>query len=169
MKAGKSYSKSTRKKSIDSEKDPYLLKAAPGDMAECKKCSIIYHDKRWYPAGELVRLKTADKKVEKVLCPACQKIKDKFVGGFVNLSGEFLGEHKDEILKLLKNKEARAMRHNPLDRIIEVKERTGGLEVTTTTEKLAQRFGQILKKTFGGEVEYKWSSGVKLARVNWNR
>jgi len=50
-----------------------------------------------------------------------------------------------------------------------IKDKEGKIEVTTTTEKLAQRIGQMLHKAFDGEVEYKWSSDVKLARDIWKR
>ena len=52
---------------------------------------------------------------------------------------------------------------------MEIKEKAGGIEVTTTTEKLAKRIGQMLHKAFHGDVEYKWSDDVKLARVVWVR
>ena len=169
MKGTKKYSKSTRKKAIDTEGDPYLAKIAPDETAECRKCGVVYFNKRWVLAEEFDRSKEGSKKPKKVLCPACQKIKDGFIGGYVTITGPFQAEHRDEIMNLIKNKEKVARTHNPLDRIMDIKESDGGLEITTTTEKLAQRIGQILKKAFHGEVEYKWSSDVKLARVRWTR
>lgn len=156
-----------KKKSINSEKDPYLLGISPDDMAVCKRCGAVYHDKRWsltLPAG--VR---EEKPSVQVVCPACRKILDKFAEGYVTIKGAFLNAHKDEILHLIRNKEKIAMRHNPLDRIIEISDKKGLIEVTTTTEKLAQRIGQMMKKTYDGELEYKWSEDVKLARVVWTR
>lgn len=156
-----------KKKSINSEKDPYLLKISPGDMAVCKRCGALYHGKRWSlgkkvaPAGK--------KKALTVLCPACQKVQDNFAEGYVTIRGGFLKEHRDDILGLVRNKEAHAMHFNPLDRIISLKEGKGSVDITTTTEKLAQRIGQMLKKAFSGRVEYKWSSDVKLARIVWTR
>lgn len=157
-----------KKKSINSEKDPYLLKIAPGDRAVCKKCGAVYHNKRWSLGKKTAVLPAAAKKIS-VVCTACQKIKDKFAEGYVTLHGTFLKAHKDEIISLVRNKEDRAMHFNPLDRIIEIKARKSLIEITTTTEKLAQRIGQMLKKAFDGEVEYKWSAGVKLARIVWTR
>ncbi|MFQ5441362.1 MAG: BCAM0308 family protein [Thermodesulfobacteriota bacterium] len=157
-----------RKKAIDTAKDSYLLKISPEDMAICKKCGAVYHNKRWTLATEALK-KAPGKKPIEVLCPACQKIRDKFPGGVVTLKGGFIKDHGEEILKLVRNKEKRAMHNNPLDRIMEIKEGRGAIEITTTTDKLAQRIGQMIKKTFSGELEYKWSSDVKLARVLWTR
>lgn len=156
------------KKAINSESDPYLNQLGPDEMAVCKRCSSVYHSKRWYHPKE-VPLKLADKPKTEVLCTACQKIRDKFAEGYVSLQGGFIKEHRDEILNLIKNKEEKASRMNPLERIIEITDKDGGIEITTTTEKLAQMIGRLLNKTFDGEVEYKWSSDVKLARVVWVR
>lgn len=161
--------KNSRKKAIDTAVDPYLSKEPPADNTTCGKCGALYHNKRWSFVEAAVKPVAEEKKGQTVLCPACQKIRDGFARGFVTLEGTFVGAHSEEIVNLIRNKEKRAMYHNPLERIIEIKKKTGGLEVRTTTEKLAQRIGAILKKAYKGELEYKWSDGVKLARVEWRR
>jgi NMD protein affecting ribosome stability and mRNA decay len=168
MKTSGKYSKSTTKKSIDTEKDPYLLKVGPGDRAVCTKCGAVYRNKRWM-LGREAEEKTV--KTVKVLCPACQKIKDGYAGGFVTLRGDFLRDHSEEIINMVRNKEKRAMYYNPLDRIISIKKRKGGnVEITTTTDKLAQRIGQMLGKAYNGSVEYKWSTDINtMTRVVWTR
>jgi NMD protein affecting ribosome stability and mRNA decay len=166
MKGTKKYSRSTTKKAINTEKDPYLLKMEPGDRAVCTKCDAVYHNKRWMLGGGTERVMD---KALKVVCPACQKIKDGYVGGYVTLQGDFFKEHLEEIINMVRNKEKRAMYYNPLDRIIAIKRKRGALEITTTTEKLAQRIGQMLSKAYNGDLEYKWSSDTKMARVVWTR
>lgn len=156
-----------KRKSINSQKDSYLLKTGPEDMSSCRKCGAVYHDKRWMNREDAERLAMEPR--AEVLCPACQKVKDRFVGGFVTLQGEFLKDHREEIMNLIHNKEARASRINPLERIMEIKERKGAIEITTTTDKFAQRIGRILSKAFSGAVDYKWSDDTKLARVVWTR
>ncbi len=157
-----------RKKSIDTATDAYLNKVSPRDNTVCRGCGAVYHNKRW----SLVAMKSPlqkTKTITGVLCPACQKIRDGFARGFVTLEGAFVTAHSEEIKNLILNKEKRAIYHNPLDRIIKIKTIKGRMEVTTTTEKFAQRLGAIIKKAYKGELEYKWSSGVKLARVRWQR
>ncbi|MDP2689336.1 MAG: BCAM0308 family protein [Deltaproteobacteria bacterium] len=157
-----------KKKSINTEQDPYLTALGPDDMAVCGRCGAIYHKKRWtFNKKEMIA--RGEKKRMEVVCPACKKISDKFAEGFVTIEGEFQKAHRDEIINLIRNREERAMHFNPLDRVIEIKDAKGKIEVTTTTEKLAQRIGQMLGKAFHGDVEYKWSSDVKLARVVWKR
>lgn len=157
-----------KRKRINTATDPYLLKEDYPDASECKKCRSVYHDKRWmHPNNVPVEAEGVPR--EKVLCPACLKIKDNYAEGFVTLEGEFLSEHKEEILNLIRNKEELAAHINPLERIIEIKDKKGVIEISTTTEKLAERIGQILKKAYHGTVDYKWSSDTKLARVVWMR
>jgi len=157
-----------RKKSIDTATDPYLNKVSQRDNTTCGKCGALYHNKRW---SLDTKRATLGKKTHAVggLCPACQKIRDGFARGFVTLEGGFLKAHSEEIRHLIHNKEKRAIYHNPLERIIAIRESEGRMEVTTTTEKFAQRLGAMLKKAYKGELEYKWSDGVKLARVTWRR
>ncbi len=161
-------SRYSRKKSIDTSGDPYLNRARPEDNTRCHGCGALYHNKRW-SLNTLVTPVAKAQEGKVVFCPACQKIHDGFARGFVSLEGTFVSAHRDEILHLIRNKERRAIYHNPLERIIEITNKAHGMEVTTTTEKLAQRIGAILKKAYKGELTYKWSDGVKLARVAWHR
>ncbi len=160
---------STLKKSIDTCKDPYLPKRGTHDMALCKQCQSIYHNKRWYREGGFDTKKISLSSALQVTCPACQKIKDNFPGGIVTLTGDFLQEHKKDILNLIKNEEERARGFNPLERIIKISNGSKEVEISTTNEKLAQRIGRKIKKAFSGEVKYKWSQDTKLLRVSWSR
>lgn len=154
-----------KRKSLDPDKrDPYLPDEGPEEAVECRSCGAIHYDKRWSLKKE-APAEILKKTVDKVLCPACRKIHDKYPEGFVTIKGDLVRERRDEIMKLVRNKEERAMHFNPLDRIIDITEHGDRIEITTTTEKLAQRIGQMLHKSFHGEVEYKWSGDVKMARV----
>lgn len=169
MKNNKRPCPSTFIKSIDTCKDPYLPKGGSHDMALCKQCHAIYHNKRWYLDEGLYAKNIDLPSTVSVTCPACQKIKDNFPGGIVTLTGDFLQEHKKDILNLIKNEEERARGFNPLERIIKISSGSKKMEISTTNEKLAQRIGRKIKKAFSGEVEYKWSQDTKLLRVSWSR
>ena len=158
-----------RGKSMDPQKDPYLSKASPEDMSSCAKCGAVYHSKRWAHREDAAPMTAPAVKKAAVLCPACQQIRDKFAQGFVTLQGGFVKDHKEEILNLIKNKETLASHTNPLERIMEITESGGSIEITTTSDKLAQMIGRVVAKAFSGEVEYKWSDDVKLTRVVWTR
>ena len=165
MKGTGRFSKSTTRKAIDTEKDPYLNDMEEGGRAFCTKCGAYYSKKRWSMNVEPFD----EASFRKTVCPACRKIKDGYAGGYVTLRGEFMRDHMDEIVNLVRNNEKRAIYNNPLDRIISITRNDDGMEIQTTTDKYAQRLGRILKKSYKGSVEYKWSAGVKMARVIWSR
>lgn len=158
------------RKNVDRETDSYIPRKSAPAVGACPKCHAIRRGKRWYmDEGEFAVL--ARKPGGAVLgrCPACRKIADGFPSGVVLLRGGYLREHRDEILKLVRNEEKRAVGINPLERIISVSEREGRMEITTTDEKLAQRIGREVRKACGGIVSYKWSEDSKLLRVTWAR
>jgi hypothetical protein len=98
------------------------------------------------------------------------KIRDNFPGGIVTLKGDYVLPHKQDLLNLIRNEEARARGFNPLERVMSVKENGfGNIVISTTNEKLAQRLGRAIKKAFHGDVTYQWSHDNKLARVDWVR
>lgn len=168
MRATKRYSQKTTKKAIDTYKDPYLPKGGQHDMAVCKKCHALYHNKRWSIDKTLYKKALEGKKTIQVLCPACQKIRDNYVEGFVTLKGDYLKEHKGDILNLIRNEEERAMDNNPLERIIKITDLKDTVEVTTTHGRLAQRIGKKIHKACHGELQIKWTKD-KLTRVTWKR
>lgn len=158
-----------KRKSMDTTRDPYMLKGSISEAALCRRCHATYQNKRWYLSKDSYDKKAKLKDIKIILCPACRKIKDSFPGGIVKLKGNFLREHEEEIMNLIRNEELRAMGFNPLERIIEILHTREGIEVKTTNEKLAQRITRRLERAYHGKVEYKWSSGTKLLRAEWIR
>ncbi len=156
-------------RNVEEFDDSYLNKSHPKDFSYCERCHAIYHNKHWF--FDENKLKEIEKSAQfsHTTCPACQKIKDHFPSGIVQLSGLFLRDHKEEIINLVMNEEERAKGINPLERIIEILPNREGIEVTTTHEKLAQRIGRRLEKSFSGKSNYQWMPEEKMARVSWCR
>ncbi|HTM08711.1 MAG TPA: BCAM0308 family protein [Verrucomicrobiae bacterium] len=158
----------TYKKNATADRDSYLFRRTPKGILSCRGCGAVYHHARWAldPTEEIRRVVDSGKGVRQTHCPACQKIRDHYAQGIVEIT-RVDAEEKTEILRLLKNEESRARGKNPLERILAIVNGAGGLRVETTTERLAQRFGRCLKKARGGKVIYKWSHRNKFARVFW--
>ncbi|MEK6680651.1 MAG: BCAM0308 family protein [Nitrospirota bacterium] len=167
----RNYNPAKFKKNIGAYLDPYLAKGGPHEMAICKKCHAIYHKKRWFFDEAVYKENINKKGAQKVLCPACQKIKDKYPSGFLTLKGDFIKEkgNREEILNLIKNEETLAKGINPLERIIDIKKTTAEITVTTTNEKLAQKIGRAIYKAHKGKIKYNWSHDVKLLRATWEK
>jgi NMD protein affecting ribosome stability and mRNA decay len=149
--------------------DPYLPRLDPGEVAACSECHALYQRRHWFFDADAYFRETMQPTTRMVVCPACQKIRDRYAEGKVTLQpSAFLTTHKDEILRLIHNEEERAKGINPLERIVEISEAEGALVVTTTNEKLAQRIGRTLKSTYQGHTTYQWSD-PKFLSVEWQR
>ena len=142
--------------------DPYLERHKPPEPAVCPSCGVVYHHGRWewtpLPAGAKAHL-----------CPACHRVKDKYPAGHITLSGPFLEQHREEILGLVRNEEARAKAEHPLERIMQIVEADGEITITTTDLHLPRRVGEALKHAWKGELELKFSPDEYLVRVMWRR
>jgi len=149
--------------------DPYAPRCDPGETAICTECHALYERRHWFFDEEAYFHASMQPDTHKVLCPACQKIRDRYAKGQVTLrSSAVLTAHKDAILRLIHNEEARAKGVNPLERIIAMTETDDGMVITTTNEKLAQRLGRMLKSAYHGETTYRWSE-PKMLTVEWRR
>jgi NMD protein affecting ribosome stability and mRNA decay len=149
--------------------DPYQPRLAPGEVAACTECKALYQRRHWFFDADAYMRETMQPTTRMVLCPACQKIRDRYAEGQVTLrTSSFLVAHKDEVLRLVHNEEERAKGINPLERIVELKESDNEIIVTTTNEKLAQRIGRALKQSFQGATTYHWSD-PKFLSVEWVR
>ena len=170
MKVPRKVEKHTRDK-VYRENDPYLPPKGKGlaDVSICKDCNAVYHNKKWFLDAKLYEQKKKLKDINWVICPACKKTKENVPNGVVTLKGDFLKEHKQEILNLIHNEDERSKNYNPLKRIMKINEKKGEIEILTTSAKLAQRIGSILFKAYSGEVEYKKHDNAKFMRVEWRR
>lgn len=104
-----------------------------------------------------------------VLCPACQRKQDNNPAGIVTFTGDYLVEHKDDILNNITNAEKKSRTKNPLARIMEIKQEAKVLTIFTTDDKLAQKLGRDIFKAHSGKLEYQWSREDSFVRVNWSR
>ncbi|MEE8313643.1 MAG: BCAM0308 family protein [Myxococcota bacterium] len=146
----------------DARHDTYRSRRKPPEPARCPGCGAVFRDGRW----QWIEDSTA---VPVPLCPACQRIEDGYPAGFVTLSGEFLQEHRDEILALAHNVEARERGEHPLKRIMEVQDRGGEILITTTDLHLARSIGDSLYHAYAGELDYQYTKGADSLRVTWKR
>lgn len=147
--------------------DPYAMLKAPKGPAMCRKCRAIYANKRWSFNNAVARALAASPDTQKLVCPACQKIRDDYPEGIVTLTWSNLKAHEAEIRGLISNVESRAMSVNPLERVMKVVRRRKDLEVQTTNDRLAQRIGRELVRAYKGKVTCNWAHRDMLARVAW--
>src|SRR5262245_47562833 len=172
MRNQKRYTNQSYTKRVDYEAGRHRTRRAPPEPAVCEVCGDEYADRRWSKPDQK-RLSAKHPKFRPailVVCPACQRVRNGAPSGYVHLDGAFLGQHRDEVERLLWNEADRAGEDNPLARIMDwEQDEKGRLTVTTTTEHLSQRLGRALEKAFSGKTCYDFSHENKLAHVYWSR
>ncbi len=142
--------------------DAYKSKTKLPEPTRCPDCGAVYRDGRWTWG-----LAPADANEEP--CPACLRIRDRFPAGYVTLEGEFLQAHRDEVLQLARNREAKEKAEHPLERIMAIEVVDGGVRITTTDTHLARDIGEAVHSAYKGELEYHYNKEENLLRVRWSR
>lgn len=84
------------------------------------------------------------------------------------MTGRFVADHEAEIRTRLANVAALATARQPLRRIVSVTAIDGGLEVLSTSQKLAHRVVHEMSKAFRGRARYVWSDDGTLF-ATWHR
>lgn len=142
--------------------DTYQARRKFREPTACPNCGAVFAKGRWQwaarPAGAQLRL-----------CPACQRIRDEFPAGYVTIRGDFLTQHRDQILGLIRRQGETASADHPLERIISIGDEAAALVVTTTGIHVARAIGEALKSAYQGELEFHYNEGENLLRVNWRR
>ena len=132
------------------------------DPTRCPDCGAVFQVGRWVwgtaPAG-----------VHEERCPACRRIHDKYPAGFVMLKGAFLQQHRDEILHLMRNHEAKEKAEHPLQRIMAIVDSAEGVTVTTTDTHLAHAIAHALHQAYKGALEFHYNKEDNLLRATWAR
>lgn len=142
--------------------DSYKLRGKLAEPTVCPRCGAVFHRGRWQwlPAPE---------GAHSVICPACHRIEDKFPAGYVTLEGDFLAQHRGEILDLVRNVERREKAEHPLQRIIEIVEEGGSALVTTTDIHLARGIAEAVEHAYQGELDLRYNTQDNLLRAHWRR
>lgn len=128
----------------------------------CSRCGALFVNGRW-------TWQEAPPKTHETVCPACRRIAERYPAGFVEISGLFFVEHRDEILNLVNNVEKQEKREHPLERIISMTPIGDHLLITSTGHHLARRIGEALARAYKGQLYFQYADGEDSIRVRWQR
>ncbi|KKQ43805.1 MAG: hypothetical protein US61_C0003G0015 [Parcubacteria group bacterium GW2011_GWE2_37_8] len=121
----------------------------------CKDCQAAYYDKSWHESlADYKHLKEKNidkKKINFILCPACQMIKNNQYEGIV-LVYNTPEKIKKELMNLAENMGKTARSIDPLDRVSKIKETKNTIEIWTTENQLAKKIANKLKATFPNQL-----------------
>jgi hypothetical protein len=129
------------------------------EPSACDRCGALFQRRVWRRSGPISPALLA--RVKWVTCPACMQARVD-VHGRVRIEGEQVATHEDLIRRRIENVGARAAATQPERRVLSVDRVDGGLEVLTTSQKLAHRLVHELKKVLGGKATYEWSDDGSL-------
>mgnify|MGYP001110132746 CR=1 FL=1 len=142
--------------------DAYKAKHKLPEPTVGPQCGAVFHAGRWQ---WLARPAQAHEE----MCPACHRMHDHYPAGFVTVGGAYFKDHREELLHLMRNEEARAKAEHPLKRIMAIADEADGVLVTTTDIHLARGIGEALHHAHQGELEYHYNEQENLLRVVWQR
>ncbi|HUL97472.1 MAG TPA: BCAM0308 family protein [Usitatibacter sp.] len=142
--------------------DPYKAPRKPPEPTVCPRCKAVYAAGRWAWARK-------PEDAFEQTCPACQRIEDQFPAGYVMIKGQFMREHRDEIIALITRAEDREKAERPLRRIMAIEDVRDGLQVTTTDSLLARGIGEALYDAYKGDLKLRYSRDENLLRATWKR
>ena len=144
----------------DESHDPTRPDHKMPDPTVCPDCKATYIDGRW-------TWRDGPVEAPRRLCSACQRTRDDYPAGFVTVRGRFALEHRDEVLRIARNTEAREKETHPLKRIMSISENDEQIVLCTTEIRLAPAIGRALSGAFKGDLEIDYEEDI--VRVEWRR
>ena len=138
--------------------DAYHADAKNAAAMVCKECGVTSHGGKWSWNGPPL----AD--VHEGICPACQRIRDDYPAGIIEIRGLNAGE-LEEIRNLIHNVEANEKAEHPLERLMAMREDDEALHVTTTGLHLGRAIAGALGRRFHHDrvsVEYPGDARIRV-------
>lgn len=90
-------------------------------------------------------------------------------GGIIRISGDFILDHEEEILNLVKHEGKIAEVRNPLHRVTNIEKKDGMILVEISDHNLTLHIGKALSRAYKGMHAYKFLKGEKFVEVDWKR
>ncbi|MEQ9563627.1 MAG: BCAM0308 family protein [Woeseiaceae bacterium] len=143
--------------------DPYREREKYAEPTCCSGCGAVYRKGRWQ------WLEDIPDDAQRVRCPACRRIDDRYPAGEIIVSGTYAENHADEILRLIRNTEKAESGEHPLHRIIDIRHDENITTITTTDVHLPSRIGRALKGACQGELKTHYDKDGSFVRVTWQR
>jgi len=165
---GKGLIRSLNRRASRSDKKPAISRAQPRrDPTACERCGAVFTRRTWRRDRPVTHALLA--RAAWTTCPACVQASQGAGFGRLVVRGTYLAAHLDPIRRRMQNVATRASHTQPERRIVSIEGDAGGLEVITTSQKLAHRIAHELKKAFGGRTSYAWSDADGSLFATWQR
>jgi hypothetical protein len=158
--------RSLNRSGVRDDKSPAVVRKTrePSDPSICERCGAVYSRKTWRRDRNITE--PLSRQAVWTICPACEQVSRQEGQGRVVLLGSGVSASCDLIRRRIENVGRRAAATQPQRRVISVDELGArgdeGLEVLTTSQKLAHRIVHELGKLLGGSAKYAWQDDGTL-------
>lgn len=142
--------------------DTYKQRGKLKEPTICTECRAVFHRGRW-------TWRPKPDEAYETQCPACLRTRDKYPKGLLTLKGSYADEHREEVMGVIHNTEAKEKEDHPLSRIMSIERRREGLVVSTTDTHLPRRIGEALTHACHGELDLCYDQDEDFVRVTWTR
>lgn len=133
----------------------------------CEACGALFTRRTWRNDRPMTDALLA--RAKWTTCPACKQAGSREYFGRVLIRGAFVDGNESLIRQRVENVAARAGHTQPMRRLVSIERDGEGLEVLTTSQKLAHRIAHELKKVFRGRATYFWSDRDGSLLATWRR
>jgi hypothetical protein len=140
--------------------DPYEPRLKPSEPRVCRECGAVYQRGRWCWA-------VAPPGSHRVACPACQRAHDHLPAGTLTLTGPFVLSHRDELLAIVANVEAREKSEHPMHRVLAIEQHPESVVVLTSDLHLPRRIGEALARAHGGKLDASFLEDEYRVLARW--
>ncbi|MCP3918857.1 MAG: ATPase [bacterium] len=141
------------------DRDVYRSDHTPCGGTHCPECELVVRKGRWVRADD-----GAQPSGPPQLCPACQRVRDRYPAGRIRLVGD-PGELADELRRLARKTEASEREEHPLERLMELEVNESGLTASTTGVHLARRLGSVFERRLRGRIEIRYGEEEGQVRI----
>ena len=133
----------------------------------CERCGAVYSRRAWRRPRAVTHALLA--RAGWTVCPACRQTERGQYYGRVVIRGAYARANEAAIRRRIRNVAERARFTQPERRVGEVARSGDVLEVFTTSQKLAHRIVNELKKAFRGRTSYAWADRDGSLFASWQR
>jgi NMD protein affecting ribosome stability and mRNA decay len=139
----------------------------PPEPSMCERCGAVYARRTWRRQDRVTQ--TMLQQAAWTVCPACEQARAGEYFGRVLLRGRYVAANEAALRKRIDNVADRAEFTQPQRRLVSITRTRDGLEVLTTSQKLAHRIVHEMKKAFRGRATYSWSDRDGSLSATWER
>lgn len=143
--------------------DPYKTPRKLPEPTVCPICGATFYQGRWQ------WLKPPPRGAHQTSCQACKRARDNYPAGVITLSGGYVAQHRNELLRMVGNCEVSETQDHPLNRIMSIEEHSDCLVIKTTDIHLPHQIADTLSHSHHGELKIQYDREGYFVRVDWKR